>query len=182
MMVAFEQQAVIRQLLGDALRHPGDVVEAGCHEGSTSVELLRRLAGTDRTLHLFDSFEGLPSDSGYGGQMVADTTVLTERLAQANAELQWNPVTVFAHHGWFADTMPHRLPNTICFAFVDCDVASSLHDCLPPIIERLTGTLVIHDFAHSVWGPHVRGVIEELGLAVTTCEGMAIYRAEVPTC
>src|SRR5271165_5615270 len=44
---------------------PGDVVEMGCHAGDTSVFFQRMIYCLDpsRTLHLYDSFQGLPEKS-----------------------------------------------------------------------------------------------------------------------
>ena len=38
----------------------GDVVEFGCYVGTTSVYLAEKLQSSNRTLWLYDSFEGLP--------------------------------------------------------------------------------------------------------------------------
>jgi O-methyltransferase len=49
---------------------PGDVVELGCYQGHTSVllqDILVEEGAVERQLHLYDSFEGLPSPSDHDG-------------------------------------------------------------------------------------------------------------------
>lgn len=174
MMVSPEQHAAIVSLLRKSLQRPGHVVEAGCHEGSTSVVMLDAMRGTDKQLHLFDSFDGLPDDSGFGGQMVASP----DRLARAIEAAHEDAGRVHIHEGWFVDTMPRLLPNEICFAFVDCDLFDSVLQSVPHILERLTGTLVVHDFTHQRWGVQIRSAIEQLGLATVECFGMAVFHQE----
>ena len=176
MMVSPKQHEVIKSLILDSFDYPGDVVEAGCNAGSTSGLLATIVAGTGRQLCLFDSFEGLPAESGYAGAMAVDRERLELNVRQqlGNAEL---PSFVRIVEGWFLDTMPARLPDQIAFAFVDCDVYESAIDSLPSIIERLTGTLVVHDYTHERWGAGIRRAISDVGLKVDAVEGMAVWRA-----
>lgn len=176
MMVSPRQRETILELLRGSLAEPGDVVEAGCNAGSTSGLLATVVAGTERRLHLFDSFDGLPVESGYGGQMAATKQTLELNVCQQLGR-KTLPDFVRVREGWFADTMPARLPSQICFAFVDCDVFDSLIDCVPPIMERLTGTLAIHDYTHERWGAGVQRAVESLGLTFTVRDGMAIVRS-----
>lgn len=174
-MVSRTQREAILRLLRESLRQPGDVVEAGCNAGSTSGLLATVLAGSGRRLHLFDSFEGLPEESGYGGQMTAARSVCELNVRQQLGE-DTLPDFVQIAEGWFCDTMPQDLPDQICFAFADCDVYDSVMDCVPPIMERLTGTLVLHDYTHERWGEGVRRAVESIGLSVVVSNGMAIIK------
>lgn len=175
-MVSPKQHETLLALLRGSFSEPGDVVEAGCNAGSTSGLLATVVAGTGRRLHLFDSFDGLPVESGYGGQMAVTKQRLELNVRQQLGE-ETLPSFVKVHEGWFADTMPARLPSQICFAFADCDVFDSLVDCVPPILGRLTGTLAIHDYTHERWGEGVQRAVESLGLAFTVRDGMAIVRS-----
>lgn len=177
MMVSHAQHETILRLLRESLSQPGDVVEAGCNAGSTSGVLATVVAGTGRRLHLFDSFDGLPVESGYGGQMAATRHVLELNVRQQLGE-ETLPDFVEVCEGWFEETLPAALPERICFAFIDCDVFDSLIDCVPPILERLTGALVIHDYTHELWGAGVQRAVASLGLSATVCDGMAVVRGQ----
>ena len=173
MMVAPEQHRTIERLLNASLILPGDVVEAGCNAGSTSRLLAEWLAATDRNLHLFDSFEGLPEDSGYAGQMATPRANVEAAICEQLAT-ECVPDFVKIHAGWFRRTMPTRLPDSICFAFVDCDVFESAIDALKSIMPRLTGCVVVHDYTHERWGPGIARALAATGLNHVSENGMAV--------
>ena len=173
MKVSPEQHAAIFEELREALNHAGDVVEAGCNEGSTSRLLADWLDRSGRELHLFDSFEGLPEECGFAGLMATSQTAVESAICeQLNCESL--PDWVRVHAGWFRDTMPHRLPPKICFAFLDCDVYESMIDAIKSILPRLTGVMVLHDYTHERWGAGVQRAIADCGLLVTAQAGMAV--------
>lgn len=173
MMVSPEQHAEIERLLNASLILPGDVVEAGCNAGSTSRLLAEWLIGTGRALHLYDSFEGLPPESGYAGLMTASRATVESAIVE-QCRTESLPDHVQIHEGWFSQTMPQSLPDQICFAFIDCDLYQSMLDAIRPILPRLTGVMVLHDFTHERWGEGVRRAVAELGLIVTETADMAV--------
>ena len=173
MMVSPEQHRTIERLLNASLAFHGDVVEAGCNAGSTSRLLADWLIGTGRELHLFDSLEGLPEDSGYAGQMATPQANVEAAICEQLAT-ECVPDFVRIHAGWFRRTMPTQLPDSICFAFVDCDVFESAIDSLKPILPRLTGCVVVHDYTHERWGPGIARALAAVGLKHVAENGMAI--------
>jgi O-methyltransferase len=178
MMVSPVQHRTIRDLLAEAIAcHPGDVVEAGCNAGSTSSLLAIWLSHTSRQLHLYDSFEGLPTSSGFGGQMTAKQETLEAAICKA-LDVDVVPSLVQIHPGWFRRTMPDELPEEIAFAFVDCDVFDSLADSIPAIMDRLTGTIVVHDYTHPRWGSGVRRAVDSLLSSIKVVNGMAVLRKQ----
>ena len=68
-------------LLAD-IEAPGDVIEMGCFQGGTSLALARviTLFCPTRTLHLVDSFRGLPEPTGEDGEF-AEKASMTADLA-----------------------------------------------------------------------------------------------------
>lgn len=175
MMVSQAQHEALRRLLTESMSFSGDVVEAGCNTGSTSALLAEWLQASGRELHLYDSFEGLPDESGFGGLMRADQQELESSIC-SQLDQPDLPSFIHIHAGWFVNTMPAQLPSRISFAFVDCDVFESMMDSVPPIIERLTGVLVLHDYTHERWGSGVQRAVESMCLSVNVVEGMAIIR------
>ncbi|MGW0874209.1 TylF/MycF/NovP-related O-methyltransferase [Streptomyces sp. NPDC002740] len=53
------------------------------------------------------------------------------------------------HPGWFADTLPGRLPDQIAFAYLDGDYYDSIRTCLTACVPRMApgGTLIVNDHA-----------------------------------
>lgn len=129
----------------------GDVVEIGCNVGMTSImfgELLKESA-PDKTLHLYDSFEGMsgiaPQDIGtpiLPGELKTDPEVVIDRFVKADCP--W-PVI---HKGWVADTLPNDLPERICYALIDVDLYEPITHALKCVYPRLSpGAVCIVDDA-----------------------------------
>lgn len=142
----------------------GDVVECGCYAGGSSAKLSIVAHALGKKLVVFDSFEGLPDVDEYhlkdhharrGAGWVTDWTA--GRYAARLDEVKHN-VERFGEignctfvKGWFSDTLPGAgLPDRVCLAFTDVDIASSARDCIENIWPRLTegAIFVSHDAAY----------------------------------
>jgi O-methyltransferase len=129
----------------------GNIVEFGCYAGTTSVHLQKFLQPhPQRTLWLYDSFEGLPEktmtdrspvgEQFVAGELHATKTTLIKNFKSANLPL---PII---RKGWFADITPQDVPQHIAFAFLDGDYYDSILDPLKLIWPRLApGAVVIVD-------------------------------------
>lgn len=146
----------------------GDVVEFGCYVGTTSVFLARRLAGSGRSLYLYDSFEGLPpktdeDESPAGlqfktGELLATKKQLIKNLRQANV-----PMPVIKK-GWFSDLADADVPHAISFAFLDGDYYHSVRDPLKLIWPFLApgATIIVDDYANEALPGAAKAVDEWL--------------------
>jgi len=162
-IVAHMPDALVREdrfdLLAFALsRAPAEglVLEFGVEKGAS----LRHLAGlTNRTVHGFDSFEGLPGDWG-GTKEAKGAFDLRGRLPKvpANAKL---------HVGWFDATLPAFLATDSAPAaliHVDCDIYSSTVTIFTALNERIRpGTVIVFDeyFNYPGWRNHEYKAFQE---------------------
>lgn len=145
-------------LLGQTIAYkvPGDIIEAGCYKGHTSVFLQKMLLwlAPEKKLHLYDSFQGLPSfapqDRGtahphliYQGAVATTQESVVKHFAERNCPL---PRIV---PGWFWDTMPKKLPDAISFALLDGDLYRSIRVPLECVWPRLSpgGIVVVDDYS-----------------------------------
>lgn len=146
----------------------GDVAELGCYVGTTSLFLQRllRADGTGKTLHVYDSFAGLPdklpqdaSPAGEqfkGGELLASKAQLIKHFKHAGLPL---PVI---HKGWFKDLTVSDTPDHIAFAFLDGDFYESIIDSLRVVWPKLTpGAVVIVDDYQTEALPGVRQALKE---------------------
>ena len=136
---------------------PGEVVEFGCYNGTTSLFLRRLLNLYDNTkqLHLYDSFSGLPDKSikdasvagsdFKAGELKVSKRELIRNFKRANLKLP------YIHKGWFSDLTAKEVPEQICFGFADGDFYDSIIDSLNIIWPRLVtkGRIVIDDYERS---------------------------------
>ncbi len=134
---------------------PGDVVELGCHEGVTAVLLQRTLdeLGSDKRLHVFDSFAGLPPSTsedfrdGAPATQAGALAVTEESVRRTFARFGVKPPEI--HKGWFEDTLPVSLPARVAFAHLDGDLYSSTLTGLQQVYPRLSrGAVVVLDDYH----------------------------------
>jgi O-methyltransferase len=129
---------------------PGDIVEFGCYVGTTSVYLAEAIRSSVRTLHLYDSFEGLPPKeaqdaSPAGLQFVEGELHATKKQLLHNLKQAGVPMPRIVK-GWFSDVTPDDVPEMIAFAFLDGDYYQSILDPLKLIWPRLVpGAVVVID-------------------------------------
>ena len=140
--------------LASVLDLPGDVVELGCNVGVTSSYIKRFLCEikSDKELHVYDSFEGLPPKTVEDGATPceAGASAVTvdqfkKTFADAGVEL---PVI---NKGFFGDIPDDRYPEKICFAFFDGDFYGSIMDSFKKVYDKMTpgGIILIHDYEYA---------------------------------
>lgn len=146
----------------------GDVVEFGCYVGTTSVPMAQRLRSTDKRLFVYDSFEGLPEktaedESPAGLQFRAGELLATKAQFIRNFKQAGLPLPAITK-GWFADVSPERVPEHICFAYLDGDYYHSILDPLKLIWKRLSigAIIVVDDYANEALPGAAKAVDEWL--------------------
>lgn len=129
----------------------GVVVECGCWQGGSTVNLSLVCNIVGRRLVVYDSFEGLPPAdpndryaSPYGeGYLAADLDSVKENVRRFGE----SGCCEF-RKGWFSKTLAqHREPIVLCF--LDVDYQSSLYDCVINLWPHVTshGYVFIDEFA-----------------------------------
>lgn len=142
-----------RELMRHALSRvtvDGLYAEFGVNEGGTITYIAKQKP--QKTIHGFDSFEGLPEDWS-GNAMAAGYFNRRGRLPKV-------PSNVQLHAGWFDKTAPefaaaHAGP--LAFLHVDCDLYSSTVTVFKALADRLVpGTVIVFDeyFNYPNWKAH----------------------------
>jgi O-methyltransferase len=148
---------------------PGAIVECGVWRGGSQQAVAYTLLEqetTDRDLHLFDTFEGMPEptehDRRHDGRPAADLLAQSERTAKiwaiaglddvraGMAETGYPAERVHFHRGRVEETIPAAAPETIAILRLDTDwYASTLH-ALEHLYERVPtgGVLVFDDYGY----------------------------------
>lgn len=113
----------------------GDICEFGVAQGETSALMANEIRETNKKLHLFDSFQGLPKPSAndnlkddifrlgsikkYEGQMSCNKELVERRLN----EISFDKERYIIHEGFFDEIISSdkHLPVKVVFAYIDFD-------------------------------------------------------------
>lgn len=155
--VSAVETATILELLESTITAnvPGDVVEFGCYKGDTSIllqKLLHSTGATDKTLWLYDSFEGLPPKTAEDASVAGDSfkageLFVTKREVVAKFKKAGLRVPRIKK-AFFEDLLDQDLPPQISFAFLDGDLYGSIKTSLALVTPRLApgAIIVVHDY------------------------------------
>ncbi len=160
---------------------PGDFVECGVWRGGSMMAAalkLIQLKATDRRIHLFDTFEGMPPPTDHdvsifqesaqsllasdhrdeGVKCFADLADVTANLGRTG----YPSDRLFFHRGKVEDTLPAAAPAQIALLRLDTDWFESTRHELVHLYPRLTdwGAMIIDDYGH--WQGARRAVDEYL--------------------
>lgn len=131
----------------------GDVAEFGTMSGMTAMALARAISVTEdviaseRVLHLFDSFEGLPEatspidqaqpfvQSGWWAK--GNLKGIPEHVLAKACGREYRPDRVRTYAGWFSDTVSQLPAGTrLALLHVDGDLYQSCIDALEPCFRN----------------------------------------------
>jgi hypothetical protein len=146
----FESQRDLLEFALNEVKIDGHYLEFGVFTGGTIRFIAKRVGS--RTVHGFDSFEGLPepwSGFGFGG-----------RPFDQKGQLPNVPRNVRLHRGVFDISLPRWLATNagpVAFVHIDCNLYSSTRTVLSEIADRLApGTILLFDeyFNYPNWEQH----------------------------
>jgi len=145
---SLEQAIAALYWLGQTRDLPGAVVEFGAAFGNMS-----RLfsAFTDKTVHIYDSFKGLPPKTTFDGDSPnyvegtfreANIPTLLDRFSRHGVKLPT------LHPGFFEDLSPDDMPAAISFVHFDGDFYTSTKAALKLAYPRMSpgAVWIAHDY------------------------------------
>ena len=170
----FDARVATMRLLAEQIREesiPGDVAELGVFRGDFAV--LINAAFSDRTIHLFDTFEGFPArdveiEQAQGLSRAKAGDFSGTAMDMVEKRLPHRERAVF-HQGYFPATFEGCGEKTFAFVSVDADLYAPTAAALPLFFDRLSpgGVLLIHDVNSTQFagaGKAVREFCAERGL------------------
>jgi O-methyltransferase len=146
-IVTPDRMFMLLQWLDFALAADGEVAEFGVWRGGTALLLHDRLTSRapERTLHLFDSFAGLPQENpardNYHrrGDLSDSSEIDVRSLFEGRRR-------VLIHAGSFEETVAEVRAQQFCFAHIDADLYDSVLFASEFIFPRLSpGGVVVYD-------------------------------------
>ncbi|MBC7481981.1 MAG: class I SAM-dependent methyltransferase [Rhizobacter sp.] len=170
---------------------PGSIVECGVWKGGSMMAAalaLQRLGKTNRSLYLYDTYEGMPPptelDKDYLGNTASSQMAALDKNAmiwaraqldevQANMQSTGYPGELISYvKGKVEDTIPQAIPNSIALLRLDTDWYESTKHELEHLFPRLVpgGVLILDDYGH--WEGARRAVDEYIdahGIRLLLC-------------
>ncbi len=143
------------QLARRAAGVPGDAAELGVYKGGSALLLSRALPG--KTLHLFDTFTGLPAPEAADLHAAGD---FASTLDETKRFLDGIPSFLF-HAGEFPKTARPLSETKYSFVHIDADLRRSTADGLEFFWPRISpgGVLVVDDYGIATC-PGVRAAVD----------------------
>jgi len=115
----------------------GEFLEFGVWKGASIKYIAKKFP--DKTIHGFDSFEGLPESWVHNAK---GTFTLDGKLPKV-------PSNVTLHKGWFEDTLPRwteNNKNNLALLHVDCDLYSATKTIFDLLSDSIApGTVIVFD-------------------------------------
>ncbi len=146
-MITLEQIVNLQNLVDQVIYFnvPGDFVECGSHKGKSAMQIQAMIIQrrSEKKLHIYDKFNKV-----YDTQSDIKNTLI-ENFTKADLP---SPII---HEGFFNETIPSELPDTICFVHIDCGDGSNplrhkeiILYCLEQIFPRLSkgGVCLMMDY------------------------------------
>jgi hypothetical protein len=131
----------------------GDIAECGCRAGKSTRFIL---AGTgieaDKTIHVFDSFEGLSNPTKQDKLTDGNTVWKQGALASSEDQFRNNVQTyehmVSIHKGWIPERFEDIKNKTFSLVHLDVDLYEPTLDALKFFYERMTprGIIICDDY------------------------------------
>lgn len=148
-LVTFNEAYNVYSLCRSMASMPGEIAEIGVYEGSTA-RLICELKG-NKSVHLFDTFEGLPEGSTEAEKIVYGNKPQLYRCSLESVQGYLKGFdNVHYYQGFFPDST-HSLDPSLKFAFVhmDVDLYQSTLDCLKFFYPRMVpgGIMLSHDYS-----------------------------------
>jgi len=138
----------------------GDICEFGVAQGETSALIASEIESSNKTFHLFDSFEGLPeptekdqliddifslgSMEAYAGKMSCPEKLVRARLKA----ISFSSDRYVIHKGYFDRVLREdpNLPQKVCFAYLDFDFYEPIKVVLEFLHQASSeGTIIVVD-------------------------------------
>lgn len=142
-----ERRARVLKIAEEFFGLSGDIAEFGVYRGDTALAF-KDIMPTCKTLHLFDTFSGLPEPGPLDGSFVRPGMYCYD-LASVVDHVGADQ-TIF-HVGAFHDQVAFN--RSLCFAHVDADLYRSTLDALEIIDNVLVdgGGIIVDDFGSPLY-------------------------------
>ena len=132
---------------------PGDIVECGVLDGgSAALTAYTTRTSTNRKIHLFDAWQGLPAttkeDGAAGKKWSGQVVGSPDRVRKIMEKMGITAERLVFHEGWFSDTFPKAEIQQISLLHIDADFYDPVKLCLETWAHKVSkgGYIQIDDY------------------------------------
>jgi len=157
---------VLYQFSRHCLRLSGDFAECGVYRGGSAFLIASTLAGSsankERQLHLFDTFEGMPSTANEDPSGVKEGRFGDTSLGAVREYLNDFPFVSF-HPGYIPSTLDPVKDRRFAFVHIDVDLYQSTRDCLEFFYHRIVpgGVMIFDDYGWAIFRDSEKRAVDE---------------------
>ena len=149
---------MLYQLAKHANNITGEIAEVGVYKGGTG-KLISKTC-PKKTVHLFDTFSGMPTVSE--DIDILKTGDFSDTSLESVQDFLKNCNNIAYHPGFFPETADAIKDRSFCLVYIDVDIYQSVKDCLKFFYNRVVpgGVIVFDDYEHKST-PGVKKAINE---------------------
>ena len=177
---SLDRKYELDQFMKASVALEGDTAECGAYAGASSYLMCRRIAGTGKVHHVFDSFEGLSAPCAEDGthwkpgSLTSGEEVIRRNLKEFDF--------VKYYKGWIPERFGEVKDRRFCLVHVDVDLYQPTLDTLEFFYERMSpgGVMLCDDYGFSTC-PGAKKAMDEFFadkpeeiVSMTTGQGLAI--------
>jgi O-methyltransferase len=179
---SLDRKFTLDQLLKLVLHLPGDTAECGVYQGASSWFICRGSAGTGKTHHLFDSFEGLSAPGAADGSYWSAGALASSEEEARRTLSEFDHLRY--HRGWIPARFEDVRDTAFCFVHVDVDLYEPTLQSVAFFYDRLVpgGMLLCDDYGFDTCPGAFRAMNEffadkpEAIAMLSTGQGLVIKR------
>lgn len=148
MLLKDSEAFTIYKLVRKTEKIQGDIAEVGVYKGA-SAKLIR--SATEKTIHLFDTFEGLPQSTAKDKEQKFKEGEMSFSLEDVKKYLKDYHDILF-YKGIFPSTSSPVEQKKFSFVHLDVDLYQSTVDCLKFFYPRMNlgGVIISHDYQNLI--------------------------------
>lgn len=141
---SLDRKYTLRELLKLCIHLDGDAVECGTYRGMSAYLICKAYKGSGRRVHLFDSFEGLPTPQDVDGTYWSKGDLNAPEQATRETLAEFDNYVI--HKGWIPDKFSDIADRRFAFAHIDVDLYEPTLASLEFLYPRMvTGGLILLD-------------------------------------
>lgn len=137
---------MLYQYARQAKNIPGDVAEVGVYKGGTAKLLAKAFEPTDKKIHLFDTFSGMPRTNP--NKDIHKAGDFSDTLFEDVKKYLQDCKNVSFYKGLFPDTAEPVENTAFCLVHIDVDIYKSVADCCNFFYLRVNpgGIMIFDDY------------------------------------